>query len=202
MSQAEAIAALPDDSMEKKILLHILNTPPPDFTELDRQIDEENKAWLDSLDEETRRRVLATPSYQEAAMLLAPISNEKFKYEHLTASTHNLEEIKSFTVTRETGRGLERYLKEIAEQDEHARANRTYIVRDKKTNEIAVYFSLRTGSFTPKRTTQDGEDESKNTVPSVELSNLAVNSAYRERHPEAKRLGERVFRRLIIPAVR
>ena len=63
MSQAEAIAALPDDSMVKKILLHILNTPRPDFTELDRQIDEENKAWLDSLDEETRRRVLATPSY-------------------------------------------------------------------------------------------------------------------------------------------
>ena len=63
MSQAEAIAALPDDSMVKKILLHILNTPRPDFTELDRQIDEETKAWLDSLDEETRRRVLATPSY-------------------------------------------------------------------------------------------------------------------------------------------
>lgn len=52
MSQAEAIAALPDDSMVKKILLHILNTPRPDFTELDRQIEEE-----------TRRRVLATPSY-------------------------------------------------------------------------------------------------------------------------------------------
>ena len=63
MSQAEAIAALPDDSMVKKILLHILNTPRPDFTELDRQIDEETKAWLDSLDEKTRRLVLATPSY-------------------------------------------------------------------------------------------------------------------------------------------
>ena len=63
MSQEEAIAALPDDSMVKKILLHILNTPRPDFTELDRQIEEETKAWLDSLDEETRRRVLATPSY-------------------------------------------------------------------------------------------------------------------------------------------
>ena len=75
-------------------------------------------------------------------------------------------------------------------------------MRDKKTNEIAAYFSLRTGSFTPKKTTQDGEDESKNTVSSVELSNLAVNSAYREQHPEAKRLGERVFRRFIIPAVR
>lgn len=63
MSQAEAIAALPDDSMVKKILLHILNTPPPDFTELDRQLEEDDKEWLASLDEETRRRVLATPSY-------------------------------------------------------------------------------------------------------------------------------------------
>ena len=63
MSQAEAIAALPDDSMVKKILLHILNTPPPDFTELDRQLEQDNKEWLASLDEETRRRVLATPSY-------------------------------------------------------------------------------------------------------------------------------------------
>ena len=81
-------------------------------------------------------------------MLLAPISNEKFKYEHLSARPHNLEEIKSFTVTRHTGRGLERYLKKIAEQDEHAHSNRTYLVRDKDTDEIAAYFSLRTGSFT------------------------------------------------------
>ena len=63
LSQAEAIAALPDDSMVKKILLHILNTPPTDFTELDRQLEEDDKEWLASLDEETRRRVLATPSY-------------------------------------------------------------------------------------------------------------------------------------------
>ena len=63
MSQEEAIAALPDDSMVKKILLHILNTPRPDFTELDRQLEEDDKEWLASLDEETRRRVLETPSY-------------------------------------------------------------------------------------------------------------------------------------------
>jgi len=63
MSQREALAQLPDDSMVKKIMLHILNTPKPDFTELDKQIDEENRKWLSSLDEKTRRRVLATPSY-------------------------------------------------------------------------------------------------------------------------------------------
>ncbi len=63
ISQREAINRLPDDSMVKKIMLHILNTPKPDFTELDRQIDEEEEKWLASLDETTRRRVLATPSY-------------------------------------------------------------------------------------------------------------------------------------------
>ena len=63
MSQREALEQLPDDSMVKKIMLHILNTPKPDFTELDKQIEEENKKWLESLDEQTRRRVLATPAY-------------------------------------------------------------------------------------------------------------------------------------------
>ena len=52
-----------DDSMVKKVALHILNTPRPDFTELDRQLAEDNKKRLASMDEETRRRVLATPSY-------------------------------------------------------------------------------------------------------------------------------------------
>ena len=45
MTQRQALDQLPDDSMVKKIMLHILNTPKPDFTELDRQIDEENKRW-------------------------------------------------------------------------------------------------------------------------------------------------------------
>ena len=63
MTQRQALDQLPDDSMVKKIMLHILNTPKPDFTELDRQIEEEEERWLASLDEKTRRRVLATPSY-------------------------------------------------------------------------------------------------------------------------------------------
>ena len=62
MTQRQALDRLPDDSMVKKIMLHIINTPKPDFTELDKEIDEENKKWLASLDEATRRRVLAMPS--------------------------------------------------------------------------------------------------------------------------------------------
>lgn len=134
-------------------------------------------------------------------MLLAPISNEKFKYEHLIANPQNLEEIKAFFVSKPTGKGLERYLKSMAELEEYSRSNRTYLVRDKETNEIAAYFSLRTGSFTLKEPEQSDDDASKYTVPSVELSNFAVNSAYREKHPEIKRIGEQVFSRFIIPTV-
>ncbi len=135
-------------------------------------------------------------------MLLAPIENEKFKYEHLIATTQNLEEIKSFFVEKETGKGLERYLKLMAEPEEYNGGNRTYLVRDKGTNEIAAYFSLRTGSFTLKEQGTGDDDASKYTVPSVELSNFAVNSAYRAKYPEIKRLGEQVFRRFIIPTVK
>jgi hypothetical protein len=134
-------------------------------------------------------------------MLLAPIVNEKFRYEHLVSNPKNLEDIKSFFVEKKTGKGLENYLKTLAEAEEYDRSNRTYLVRDKETNEIAAYFSLHTGSFTLKDTEQSDEDAEKYTVPSVELSNFAVNSAYRERHPEIKGIGEQVFRRFIIPTV-
>ncbi len=132
-------------------------------------------------------------------MLTAPIENENFKYEHLLSSLQNLEEIKSFSVAKETGKGLEFYLKERAEAEERTGGNRTYLVRDKETNEIAAYFSLHTGSFTIKSV--DNGDEIQYTIPSVELSNFAVNSVYRANHPEMKRIGEQVFKRFVLPAV-
>jgi len=134
-------------------------------------------------------------------MLLAPISNEKFRYEHLLSNPKNLEDIQSFVVEKKSGKGLERYIKMLAEPEEYERSNRTYLVRDKETNEIAAYFSLHTGSFTLKEKGQTDEDASKYTVPSVELSNFAINSAYRKKHPEVKGLGEQVFRCFIIPTV-
>lgn len=134
-------------------------------------------------------------------MLLAPVNDKKFRQEHLFASPNVLEDIQSFYVEKRTGKGLEYYLKNMAEQEEYNRSNRTYLVRDKETNEIAAYFSLHTGSFTLKETGQNDDDASKYTVPSIELSNFAVNSAYRDKHPEISGLGELIFRRFIIPTV-
>lgn len=39
-------------------------------------------------------------------MLLAPVENEKFRYEHLISTPQNLEEIKTFTVAKQTGKGF------------------------------------------------------------------------------------------------
>ena len=134
-------------------------------------------------------------------MLLAPINDKKFRHEHLFYSPNIIEELQSFEVEKQSGKGLERYIKLFAESEEYERSNRTYIVRDKETNEIAAYFSLHTGSFTLKIPGQTENEANKYTVPSVELSNFAVNSAYRKKHPEIKGLGELVFRRFIIPTV-
>lgn len=89
----------------------------------------------------------------------------------------------------------------MAEEEELDGSNRTYIVRDKATNEIAAYFSLHTGSFTLREPGQSDDDASKYTVPSVELSNFAVNSFYKKKHPEEQKIGEQVFKRFIIPTV-
>ncbi len=134
-------------------------------------------------------------------MLLTPIEDKKFRHEHLLSSPSNLDDIQSFEVDKKSGKGLERYIKMLAEPEEYERSNRTYLVRDKVTNEIAAYYSLHTGSFTLKEKGQTDEDASKYTVPSVELSNFAVNSAYRKKHPEIQGLGELIFRRFIIPTV-
>ena len=134
-------------------------------------------------------------------MLIAPIENENFKYEHLLSSLQNIEDIKSFSVAKETGKGLEFYLKERAEAEERTGENRTYLVRDKETNELAAYFSLHTGSFTIRDTAEDGSDI-QYTIPSVELSNFAVNSVYRRNHPAMAKIGEQVFNRFVLPAVK
>ena len=115
-------------------------------------------------------------------MFKAPIETDLYVYEHLFESPANLEDIKVFEVDKPTGKGLEFYLKNMAEYEERKRSNRTYLVRDKKTKEIAGYFSLRTGLFTldSGREKESDDDITFYSVPSIELSNFAVNSASAE----------------------
>ncbi len=134
-------------------------------------------------------------------MILVPVDSDHFKYEHLFDRPTNTEEIKSFVVDKPSGKGLELYLKNLAEYEEQNRSNRTYLVRDKNTNELAGYFSLRTGLFTldTGREKEDEYDITFYSVPSIELSNFAVNSAYRRQHPEISRIGKDIFVNFILP---
>lgn len=73
-------------------------------------------------------------------------------------------------------------------------------MQDKFTDELAGYFALRNGDFTLKHFI-DGETFTF-AVPCVELSNFAVNSAYRDKHPEVKRLGTTIFKQFVVPTVK
>lgn len=132
--------------------------------------------------------------------MMVQIKHDLFRYEYLLTSMKNLDEIKAFNVAKPSGKGLEYYLKESAEYEERQKLNRTYLVKAKDTDEIVGYFSLRAGLFT----LEDGTDNPINfyAVPAVELSNFAVNSAYRTKHPEVRKIGETMFRDFILPIAR
>ena len=134
-------------------------------------------------------------------MLFIPIESDRFVYEHLFSKEKNIEEIQHFTVDKPTGKGLEFYLRNMAAYEERNHANRTYLVRDKKTTEIAGYFSLRTGLFTldSGREKEADDDITFYSVPSIELSNFAVNSAYRSQHPEISKIGKDIFANFVLP---
>lgn len=44
-------------------------------------------------------------------------------------------------------------------------------------------------------------DEYFYTIPAIELSNFAVNSAYRKKHPEVNEIGTTVFSEFILPLI-
>lgn len=130
--------------------------------------------------------------------MILNIKHALFYYEHLFDNPNNLEQIKNFAIRERSGFGLELYLKETAAFDEEHLLNSTYLVKDKKSHDIVGYFSLKTGLFTVESPTIE---EYFDTIPSVELSNFAVNALYRANHPEVKQIGEILFRSFILPTV-
>ena len=128
--------------------------------------------------------------------MLFPLENETFYVQHLLDDETNFLKVQSFSVGQQSGMGLEVYLKEAAVIDEKSSFARTYLVKSKKTNEIAAYFTLRNGLFTLKLA-----EDYFYTVPAVELSNFAVNSAFRSAHPEIEEIGSTVLADFVLPLV-
>ena len=118
------------------------------------------------------------------------ISNEYFYCEHLFERNDIIEELKKdFSIDHESGKGLEIYLKEHSWFDEIYNENRTYIVRDNKTDELVGYFSLKAGLFSIMEKTSltlDGKTVEFETLPGIELAEFAINHKYISAHPRKK----------------
>lgn len=70
-----------------------------------------------------------------------------YSVEHLFDSSENEKLIFEFEALNGT-QGLENYLKIQASADEKSLTARTYLIKDKTTEELAGYFSLRSGLIT------------------------------------------------------
>lgn len=119
------------------------------------------------------------------------LGNEYFRVEHISDAKDVKTALAGFSAGKRAA-GLELYLKKSALTDEAECDARTYLVRDVVTDEIAVYFSLRT-CLVPF---QFG-DGSMYTIPGIELSNFARNVNYRSGHkgvsvPALRDSGKRV----------
>lgn len=121
------------------------------------------------------------------------LEDSDFSIEHIFDSPENKNLISDFKALN-AAQGLEDYLKYQASNDENELNARTYLVKDKATFELAGYFTLRSGLITVQ-----SYHESFDTIPAVELSNLAINGIYRENHLDKKRLSLLFLRQFILP---
>ncbi len=96
------------------------------------------------------------------------------------------------------GKGVEGYLKYSAMTEELCGNARTYIVRDKSTEQIVAYFTLKTGLITVRR----GYSLKFDNYTGIELTNLAVNDCYREKEDAVPKLGTYLFSEFILPLVK
>ena len=120
----------------------------------------------------------------------------------------NIEEMVAFTVKKEGGY-LGDYLAykdksgvifSPALEDEAENLSKTYLIVDDVTNELAGYFSIKTGfvAINHGRFFRRNEFDA---IPGIELANFATNDAYRQAHPNYKNVGHMIFVDYILPKV-
>lgn len=122
--------------------------------------------------------------------------NPLFYREHLGAKSDHKELIQTFEATQPEGDGLRKYLQKHAFIDESTGNIRTYLIRQRGTGELVGYYSIRAGDILLMR------DDWTSAISGVELTNFAVNGAYRKKHPKITILGRRIFFDFILPQVR
>ena len=129
-------------------------------------------------------------------------SKELFSCEHLVASEDNFNQIMAFVPKYESGSGVVDHLKRSAFAFEDEEIQRTYLIKDSSTGELAAYFSIKAGSFYAGESKLATSPTGYNILPGIEVANLAVNKIYTDKHPEAAhKLGAFVFRNYVMDKV-
>lgn len=130
--------------------------------------------------------------------------NEWFYCEHLLDRRSSIIEVSNFTINPEypDGLNLADYLMGNSFYDEKRGECRTYLVRDVSTEEIAAYFTLRSGLVFRRGIFSDDESHSFETLSGTELACFAVNDSYVKKHDERKGFGIIVFDEMILPLAR
>lgn len=124
-------------------------------------------------------------------MQLSELNDDFFEISHLS-ETHI---VSDFKCTK--GKGLERYFKYCALNDENCNVARTYVIQSKETKKIVAYFTLRTGLITVSRGIRKGFDAHTG----IELANFAVNENNEEVYDVIPKLGSYIFAQFILPLV-
>lgn len=126
------------------------------------------------------------------------MENEIFYCESIASCKDNLMLIKGYKTAKKTGYGLERYLKEFAYEDEKEHMANTYLVKDKTSNELVGYFSVKAGMVSTSER-RNGLFTSFDAVPGIELANFGVNGEYKRNHNESVGIGKIIFIDFILP---
>ena len=125
------------------------------------------------------------------------LDSAEFNLRHLTDSADDRQRIATFSAGK-NALGLERYLKDCSVGHELAGENRTYLVLDAITEELACYFTLRSGLIPVPENTREGY---LSTLSGMELAYFAVNENYRRSKTKTTntRIGFYVFDKFILP---
>lgn len=129
------------------------------------------------------------------------MNSNLFYCNHLGDNPDDREAVSQFYVDEEKGIGLERYLKEMALQDEEDSVMRTYLVRLTSTDELVGYFSLKAGLISINEEEVQGR-VFFDTMPGIEIANFAINSRVLNRRPFLKGAGAVIFGGLIMPIIK
>ena len=115
-------------------------------------------------------------------------------------SDNDIEPIMNFRVIKEEGSGVEKFINYYSFIHEDELLDRSYLVWMKETDELVAFFSLRAG-FVARNNMYEHED-SFDSLPGIEISNFAINKAFREKYPTTKGIDKVIFESIIKPIIK